>query len=111
MRRLALRRKERKRRTEIAPVRRRLAAIWMKEGSSVEERREGVESYGISMGPSVSDDDVEREGMAEIEKEEVGFVVWRKGRREGLKRWLWLCVSKSGMGRWWHLDCNIVLWI
>jgi len=63
----------------------------MKEGSSVEERREGVESYGISMGPSVvvisashvNDDVVEREGMAEIEKEEeMGFVLWR---REGLK--------------------------
>jgi len=65
----------------------------------VEERREGVvESCEISMGPSppsvvivvvisashVSDDEVEREGMAEIEKEEeeMGLVV---RRREGLK--------------------------
>jgi hypothetical protein len=78
----------------------------MKEGSSVVERREGGEEYGISTGPSddsvvivvmisashVKDD--EEEGMDEIENEEVGFL-WRKGRREGL----WL--GKSGMLRKW----------
>lgn len=84
----------------MAPVRRILEAIWMKEGSSVVERREGEERDGISMGPSapsvvivvmisarnVNADEVEG-GMAEIEKE-VGFL-WRKGRREGLWLWLW----------------------
>lgn len=92
----------------MAPVRRTLEAIWMKEGSSVVERREGGEELGIWMGPSapsivivvvisashVNADEVE-EGMAGIEKE-VGFL-WRNGRREGL--WLWWCVSDSGKGR------------
>lgn len=123
LRRLALRRKERKRRTEMAPVRRILAAIWMKEGSSVVERREGEEEYGISMGPSspsvvivvmISPSHVSDEGgMAEIEKE-VGFL-WRKGRREGLRLWLWWWWdSDNGKGRlfekwrwWWHWNCNI----
>ena len=49
--RLARRRTERKRKTEIAPVRRTLVATWMVEGLSVVAKMEG-ELGGSSTGPS-----------------------------------------------------------
>lgn len=51
--RLARRRRERKRKTETAPVRRTLVATWRVEGLSSSAKMEGVESK-ISMGPSSS---------------------------------------------------------
>lgn len=51
--RFARRRNERKRKTAMAPVRRTLVAVWIKEGSSVVANT-GESVSRISMGPSSS---------------------------------------------------------
>jgi len=116
----ALRRRERKRKTETAPVRRTLEATWMGEGSSAVAKMEGVEENGSSTGPSpsvsksmsaaASASCASHGGMAEAETEwRMVGLWWRRGgrmERGGLTLW---CVSVNGKRRWWwwHWECNI----
>lgn len=87
--RLALRRTERKRKIEIAPVRRTLVETWRGVGSSFVAKMEGT-SEESSMGPSSSMEVAKiGHGVRRLEEREwVEVGLWRKmrGDREGFGR-------------------------